>query len=196
MIGANAAVADEKVWERIRRLEALAKSDNENEAESARRLAQKLRRKFSLPDGAESSADVGITWNPIHECGVRDWAVVLGFVIAEAHGCLLLVTEKTSRYAKYPVACRLVGSVADRRAAVLLWQEHFDRMCAFERAQTQKLGRRGMSKKLLEAWMTSESLRLGHRIRASVDLAEDVRKERLKACREAVLQKRIDKERI
>lgn len=194
MAQAQAAAADEKVWERIRRLEALAKSDNPNEAESARRLAQKLRKKHALPEGGSAlPSDVGITWQPLLETGnAHDWAVLLAFAVAEAHGCLILVSDKKSRYAKYPYACRIVGSASDRRAAVLCWQDYYEKLQAFQR--TQKLGRYSFGGKLVDAWMASETLRVTVPLRSY--MSDEDRKLRLRACREAVMARRVDNERI
>lgn len=194
MATAEKAVDLAKVRERLRRLDALSRSPNRHEADTARRLAAKIRERYGLgpePNPAPAGPDdvARVDWSPVLETVARDWSVILATAIAEACGCLLL-TQTVSRKGKPLIVCRLVGTEVDRLAAWEAFDAVYPRMDVETKAR--RLTKVVFGGRLVDAWAAAEAVRAGAAMRGR--MTEEERDRKLERAREAVEGRRVVEE--
>jgi hypothetical protein len=185
-----AAVSD-SIRERLRRLDALSKSANENEAATARRIAANLRKRYGLDENpvAEEASDAAIEEIPLLIWNARDWSTILAVACAEAYGCLLLTESRVGRKGQVSIYCRLVGEPRDRDLAAHAFEMHFQRIEGSK--VLRRVERLVYGGRLMEAWAQSEAVKAGGELRARSGMSEEERDRKMTAARAAVVERKV-----
>jgi len=136
--------AESKIVERVRKLMALAESDNVNEAANAAAAAQKLMAEHRISEAmlaveaGEDEADIEVTNDVLADLGRKEtWIGTLAMGLSKANGCQVYYRKE----ARLGVKLRIVGGTSDVQTVSYMYAylvREVDRLCDAE-AKSRRL---------------------------------------------------------
>lgn len=138
---------ESKIVERVRKLMALAESDNVNEAANAAAAAQKLMAEHRISEAmlsaeaGEDENDVEVTNDVLAQFARREpWAGTLAMGLTKANGCEVYYS---STHGKKGVDLRIVGATSDVQTVSYMYQylvHEVERLCDAEAKRRRLAG--------------------------------------------------------
>lgn len=163
---------DDRYKNKIRKLLALSQSDNEHEAEAAKRQAKKLMAKYHI--NADELEIVSITSRPLLRKGTKEYECVLMLAIERISGCYAIIKSRRT-HGKWGRVIEFTGLERDAELAAYAFDVLLQQVEEARKAFIKKVDRSAKAADLYcEGWMDAATYKLvnvfGHRERpASVE---------------------------